>query len=89
MERHSEAEDRLWESQCCLPTTVRSRSAVSKLRAMPLEAQTFCITKYAQRNLPHLLRCALTAGVSPDTRWGESNAPVLCIAAQRGSKHAL
>jgi len=88
-ERHSEAEDRLWETQCRLPSTVRSRSAVSKLRAMPPDAQTLCIASYAQNNLPHLLRCALTAGVSPDTRWVEDNAPVLCIAAQRGSKHAL
>jgi len=89
MERHSEAEDRLWESQCCLPTTVRSRSAVSKLRAMTADDQTHCILKYTLRNLPHLLRCALTAGISPDTRWGESNTPVLCIAAELGNERAL
>ena len=89
MEYHSEYEDRLWESQCRLPSTVRSRSAVSKLRAMPPDAQTHCIAKYALRNQPHLLRCALTAGVSPDTRWGVDNSPVLCIATECGSKHAL
>jgi len=89
MELHSEAEDRVWESQCRLPTTIRSRSAVSKLRAMPLEAQMRCIVNYAQCNLPHLLRCALTAGVSPDMRWGERNTPVLCIAAECGSDRAL
>jgi len=89
MERHSEAEDRAWESQCRLPTTVRSLSAVRKLRAMPPDAQTYCIAKYAQHNLPHLLRCALTAGVSPDTRWGEKDTPVLCIAAEFGSERAL
>jgi len=89
MERHSEAEDRVWESQCSLPSTVRSRSAVSKLRAMPPDAQTFCIAKYAQLNLPHLLRCALTAGVSPDTRWGERDAPVLCLAAERGNDRVV
>jgi len=89
MEHHSEYEDRLWESQCRLPSTVRSRSAVSKLRAMPPDAQTFCIAKYALHNLPHLLRCALTAGVSPDTRWGEENLSLLCIAAERGSDRAL
>jgi len=89
MERHSEAEDRVWESQCRLPTTVRSLSAVRKLRAMPPEDQTRCLAKYAQHNLPHLLRCALTAGVSPDTRWGEDNVPVLCTAAEAGSERAL
>jgi len=89
MERHSENEDRVWESQCRLPTTVRSLSAVRKLRAMPPDAQTYCIAKYALRNLPHLLRCALTAGVSPDTRWGENDTPVLCLAAERGNDRAL
>jgi len=56
---------------------------------MPPDAQTYCVVNYAQYNLPHLLRCALTAGVSPDTRWGVDNVPVLCIAAECGSERAL
>jgi len=34
-------------------------------------------------------RRSLVQGVSADTRWGEDDTPVLCIAAQRGSERAL
>jgi len=88
MKHHTKAEDRICDYRLAvpstLPTTVRSRSAVSKLHAMPPKNQTFCIAQYAQRNLPHL--CAArqrrgAASFSPDTRWGEQDAPMLCIAA--------
>jgi len=58
---------------------------VVKLKALPAAGQTHCIARYAQFNLPHLVRCALDACIMADTRWGENDTPVsaspLCVAA--------
>ena len=89
MERNNEAEDRALDAQCASKRTIPSRIAVTKLKAMSLADKTRCLAIYAQEDLGNLVRCALAAGISADTRWGEDNTPVLCIAAQYGSSRAL
>jgi len=89
MDRQSEAEDRTLDARCRLPTSPAARTAVVRLRALPPASQVQCIVNYAERDLPHLVRCALVAGVSADTRWGEQDTPVLSIAANSGSERAL
>jgi len=39
--------------------------------------------------LSHSRPALFAQGISADTRWGEQDTPVLCIAAQRGSERAL
>jgi len=85
----SDAEQRALDTRCRLPASPASRTAVVKLRAMLPASQAQCIASYAQSDLPNLVRCALTAGISADVRWGEYDEPVLCIAAQEGSERAL
>jgi len=90
MDRQSEDEDRALDAKCAgSRRSGHFRAAVSKLKALPPDGQTLCIVKYALHNLPHLLRCALTAGISSDTRFGENNTLVLCLAAKRGKERAL
>jgi len=62
---------------------------VVKLRALAPASQVHCIVNNALCDLPHLVRCALEAGVSADTRCYEDDTPVLSFAAQSGSEHAL
>ena len=90
MDAQSKEQDRAMDSKCRLPTTSESKTAVVKLRNYPPATQALCIVRYAQRDLPNLIRCAVRkAGISADTRWGESDAPVLCLAAAEGSARSL
>jgi len=89
MDRLSEAENRALDARCRLPSSPASRSSVAKLRALPPASQALCTARYAHFDLPHLVRCALDAGVSADVRCGELNAPVVCVAAQEGNERAL
>jgi len=89
MDSQSQGEMRALDAQCRAPASSPSRTAVVKLKALPAAGQTHCIARYAQLDLPHLVRCALAAGVSADARWGEDDTPVLCLAAERGSSRAL
>jgi len=60
------------------------------LKGLTPSRKALCIARYAQRDLPNLIRCAVRkAGISADTRWGESDTPVLCIAAMEGSARSL
>jgi len=90
MDQQSEGEARALDRRC-RPTSPASRTAVIKLRALPLASQTYCIVNYVGCDLPHLVRCAIDAGISPDTLCvcGELHTPVLSIAAQRGNERAL
>jgi len=83
MDSLSEGEMRALEAQCRAPASAPSRTAVVKLKALPAAGQALCIARYAQYDLMHLVRCALTAGVSADTCWGEDDTLVLCLAAER------
>jgi len=89
MDRLSEAETRALDARCRLPASPASRSSVAKLRALSPASQAQCFAGYAQCDLPHLVRCALDAGVSADVRCGEGDTPVLCFAVQSGSERAL
>ena len=89
MECLSEAEARALDAQCGSPTSTHSRRAVIGIAALSPDEKTLCIANYAIGDLGNLVRCALAAGVSSDTRWCENNTPVLCIAALRGSHRAL
>jgi len=89
MDSQSEGEMRALDAQCRAPASAPSRTAVLKLKALQSAGQALCIARYAQYDLPHLVRCALAAGVSADTRWGKHDTPVLCIATQNGSARAL
>jgi len=88
MERNSDAENRALDAQFASERTMPSRIAVTKLKAMSLADKVRCLANYVLADLGNLVRCALAAGISADTRCGEDNWPVLCIAAQRGSIHA-
>jgi ankyrin repeat protein len=44
---------------------------------------------YAQSDLGNLVRCALAAGAPANTRCGESDSPVLCIAASNSAARSL
>jgi len=85
MDQMSEAEVRALDARCRLPTSPAARTAVVRLRALPPASQAQCIVNYAKCDLPHLVCCALVAGLSADTRWGETDAPVLSFAAALGS----
>ena len=89
MDRQSEAEVRALDAQCASPTSTQSRRAVVRLAALSPDEKSFCIIHYALFDYGNLVRCAIAAGVSADTRWVEPNAPVLCLAAQAGSVSSL
>ena len=89
MERNNEAENRALDAQCASERSLPTRIAVTKLKAMSLDDKTRCLVSYVQADLGNLVRCALAAGISADTRWGSTNASMLCFAAQRGSAQAL
>ena len=89
MERNSKAEDRALDAKCASERSMPARIAVTKLKAMSLQDKSLCLANYATLDLGNLVRCALAAGVSADTRCGEDNWPVLCIAAQCGSLQAV
>jgi len=62
MDRLSLAEERALDTRCRgLPASPASRSSVAKLRAMLPASQARCIGRYAQYDLPNLVRCALDA----------------------------
>ena len=88
MERHSKAEARALDAQCDKPTSTPSRIAVVKLRAMSPDDKVRCLLNYAEADLANLIRCALAAGVSADTCWGEIETPVLCLSQLRRAARA-
>jgi len=61
MDALSEAETRALDVRCRLPTSPASRTAVVRLRALPLASQALCLWNYALCDLPHLVRCAIEA----------------------------
>ena len=95
MERQSEAEDAAdralvtLNAKCGSPTSTHSRRAVVMLTALSPDDKTLCVVNCAEHDLGNLVRCAVAAGVSADTLWGEGNVPLLCVAAQHGSSCAL
>ena len=76
------------DQQCAVPDSVVSRRTVAQLAVMSPEYKQACMISSTERLLENLDRCALEAGVSPDTTASDS-APVLVIAAQKGAGSAL
>ena len=89
MEHLSESENRALDAQCGSATSTHSRRAVVKLRAMSSDDKASCMKEYAAYDFVNLARCALAAGISPDTIWGEDRLPVICMAAEEGSQRVL
>ena len=89
MESLSEAEARALDAQCGSPTSTHSRRAVVRLAALPPDDKVHCLVNFVESDFGNLVRCAVAAGVSADTLWGEDKTPVLCVAAQCGSMRAL
>ena len=82
-------EARAQDAQCASERSMPSRIAVTKLKAMSREDKTQAIFDYSRADLGNLVRCALAAGISADTLWGECSMPVLCIAAAHDCARAL
>jgi len=61
MDQMSEAETRVLDARCRLPTSPASRTAVVRLRALAPASLALCIVNYAQNDLPCLVRCAMEA----------------------------
>ena len=89
MERNSKEENRALDAQCVSERSTPSRIAVTKLKAMALQDKARCLGNYAIADLGNLVRCALAAGISADTRWGDYDAPMLSVAAANGSCRAM
>jgi ankyrin repeat protein len=82
---------RALDRKCAVPDSVVSKRTVRQLAALPLECKERFLKNFIVAGLGNLVRCALEAGVSPDTTGGEETGslPVLLLAAQFGLTHAL
>jgi len=89
MEQQTEAQARALEPTLGNAASPASRRAVVQLARLPAELKGFRLACFAEWDLGNLVRCALTAGASANTRWGENDTPVLCYAAQVGSARSL
>jgi ankyrin repeat protein len=85
----TEAEFRVKEAQCVSPNSQASLNAVAELKALPPADQAAFLYNFAHLDLANLARCALAAKISADARSGKDDAPILCVAAQRGSVRVL
>jgi cytohesin len=85
----TEAEFRVKEALCVSPNSQASLVAVAELKALPPADQAAYLSKLAVWDLANLARCALAAGISADTRFGEDTGPVLWWAASCGSAGVL
>jgi ankyrin repeat protein len=86
-----EAAMRALDRKCAAPDSVVSKRTVRQLSVASLEYKRVFLHNNTLDGLGNLVRCALEAGVSPDTTSGEETGcmPVLVIAAEYGATHAL
>jgi len=89
MESLSEAQFRALESTLGIATSPASRRAVRGLAALPPAVKEDQLGYYSQWDLGNLVRCALAAGAPENTRFGEDDATVLCLAASQGAARSL
>ena len=89
MEQQTEAQARALEPTLGNAASPASRRAVLQLARLPSALKDYRLACYAQWDLGNLVRCALAAGASANARWGEYDAPVLCVAALKGSARSL
>jgi ankyrin repeat protein len=87
----NEAALRALDRKCAAPDSVVSKRTVRQLAAQPLDYNEKFLRSCTIYGLGNLVRCALEAGVSPDTTSGEEkgSAPVLVVAAHFGATPAL
>jgi ankyrin repeat protein len=86
-----EAALRSLDPECAVPNSGASRRIVAELAAQPLAFRTSYLRQSARLGLGNLVRCALEAGVSPDTtsRDETGSTPLLVLAAQYGVTRTL
>jgi len=89
MEQQTEAQARALEPTLGNAASPVSRRAVVLLARLPPEIKENRLACYSQWDLGNLVRCALASGASANSRWGECDAPVLCLAAEEGSARSL
>ena len=91
MELHGDdASLRALDPKCGNPKSSDSRRTVVKLaNHESLEFKAAYMHSAVYLGLSNLVRCALTAKISPDTRWDENNTPVLVLAAGWGRVRVL
>lgn len=87
MQCPSEAECLALDAQCGDLASPVSRRTIRELRAMPVEDQIEFTANCIIFDCDHLVRCALAAGVSADSRG--QGMPLLCVAAEYGSFRPL
>jgi ankyrin repeat protein len=82
---------RALDRQCAVANSVVSKHTVRQLSTQPLTYKHAFLFKSTFLGLEHLVRCALEAGVSPDTTTGTEagSVPMLVLAAQEGFVPAL
>ena len=76
------------DRKCADPNSDFSKRIVAKLDAQSLEYKTSFLFRFISRGLGNLVRCALEAQMSPNTKT-ESGTPILVHAALRGAVPAL
>jgi ankyrin repeat protein len=86
-----EAALRVLDRQCAVANSAVSEGIVRQLAAQPLTYKNAFLFISTLRGLGSLVRCALEAGVSPDTTSGDEkwSMPVLVLAAEHGYAPAL
>jgi len=89
MEDQTEEQARALEPTLGNAASPSSRRAVVQLARLPPALKEHRLVCYAQSDLGNLVRCALAAGGPADTRCGDHDAPVLCLAASRGAARSL
>jgi len=89
MEQQTDAQARALEPTLGNAASPASRRAVAQLARLPPSVKELRLACYLKWDLGNLVRCALTAGVSANTCWGEQDSPALCLAAQEGAARSL
>ena len=89
MESLSEAQLRALEPTLDSASSPASRRAVSSLAALQPASRDNRLVCCSQWDLGNLVRCALAAGAPANTRFGEHDTTVLCLAAFHGASHSL
>ena len=89
MESLSEAQSRALEPTLGIASSPASRRTVRSLAALQPASRDNLLGYYSTWDLGHLVRCALAAGAPANLRFGEHEAPMLCLAAAQGAARAL
>ena len=80
---------RALDSDCASPHSPSSKRLVAHLSGVTLESQETALYGSVERGLTNIVRCALEAKISPNTRGGDLDRPVQVQAAFSGYTHVL